>query len=90
MAISRGQYGMGGRCTNEYFMVEAKLPEGGCYQWITAAFTRGMAYSQMVKKYPGCKIVLHPTTKERYEEETEMANYWAKHRGSARGPEPIC
>lgn len=89
MAITRGQYGMGGRCTNEFFVVGAYRPEGGCYTNIVAAFTRNMAYAQMAREYPGCRIELVPISKERYMEEMEQFNYWSKHAGSARGPEPI-
>lgn len=89
MAISRGQYGMGGRITAEYFAVEAKLPDGGCYSDMVSAPTRGVAYTQAARKFTGCKITLHVVAKERYLEEMEQAAYWAKHAGGARGPEPI-
>lgn len=90
MAITRGQYGMSGRVTTEYFTVGAYLPEGGCYSDIIGAPTRGIAYSQMQRKFPGCRIELTPTTRERYEDEMREYNYWQKHAGSARGPEPVC
>lgn len=90
MSISRGAYGSGCRITTEYFLVSAYRPEGGCYTDIIGAPTRGIAYSQMQKEYPDCRIELRTTTKERYLEEMEQFNYWQKHRGGARGPEPIC
>lgn len=90
MAISRGQYGMGSRITNEYFAVGAYKQDGTCYMNIVAAPTRGMAHSQMQRKYPGCRIELIEIDRERYEDEMREHNYWLKHAGSARGPEPIC
>lgn len=90
MAISRGQYGMGSKITTEYFLVGAYKPNGACYTDIVGAPTRGMAYSQMSRKFPGCRIELTPTTRERYDDEMAQFHYWQKNAGGARGPEPIC
>jgi hypothetical protein len=88
MAISRGQYGMTGHCTNEYFSVCATWNDGCVTSDIVAAFTRGMAYSQMAKKYPECKIALYPMDKARFEDETREYN---RNRNEMfRGPEPVC
>lgn len=89
MSVSRGQYGMSGKVTTEYFAVGAYRPDGGCYTTIVAAITRGIAYSTMAKQYPGCRIELTPMDKQRYYDEMDSFNFWQKNAGSARGPEPM-
>jgi hypothetical protein len=89
MAVSRGMYGQAGRITTEYFFVEARIPGRGCYTDLVAAPTKGMAYSQMAKKYSDCKVTLSPCPKDRYMAEMADFHRWEKERGGARGPEPI-
>lgn len=91
MAISRGQYGMASRVTTEYYVVEYRYANGNCSTDLIAGPTRNICYAQAARQNSDAvKITLHPCEKERYDEEMANAAYWAKHRGSARGPEPIC